>query len=170
MISTKPRLAQELSEEFIAGGFGPFFGTPCGILAPLHSALEEQADLLTVTREDNAVAIAAGTALAGRFPVVLMQNSGLGQSVNVIASLITPYLIPLLLVVSLRGIHPDPTPENAVMGRLTEPLLSGLGIDTLVLNPHVHAAVQVGELCKIVRSNRGRAALLVSPTAFGWQA
>src|SRR5687767_13871924 len=89
-------VAKELSKELISADFGPFVSTPCPLLAPLHDALQEHVGVLTVVREDNAVGIAAGTSLAGRTPAVLMQNSGLGQSVNAIAALVVPYRIPML--------------------------------------------------------------------------
>ncbi|GAB3493972.1 thiamine pyrophosphate-binding protein [Amycolatopsis cihanbeyliensis] len=159
------QLAEDLCGRLTEAGFGPCFGTPCGILSPLYRALERTVGMRTITREDNAVGVAVGASLAGRFPVVLMQNSGLGQSVNALASLVVPYRIPLLLVISLRGIDPDPTPENQVMGRLTEPLLSGLDIPTeTVGSPGVTGFL--GE----VRRDRRAAALLVPPAAFGWRA
>ncbi|MGA4844119.1 thiamine pyrophosphate-binding protein [Streptomyces sp. G45] len=158
-------LAERLADDLTAS-FGPFFGTPCGILAPLYRTLEERAGLLTVAREDNAVGLAAGAALAGRAPAVLMQNSGLAQSVNALASLVVPYRIPLLLVVSLRGVDPDPTPENTVMGRLTAPLLDSLGIPAVTLAD----PVDLERLRHVVHVERGPAALLVEPTAFGWRA
>src|SRR3712207_8855986 len=80
-----PAVAADLCAALVEAGFGPYFGTPCGILAPLYAAVERRPGLLTVAREDNAVGIAAGASLAGRYPVVLMQNSGLGQSVNALA-------------------------------------------------------------------------------------
>ena len=159
-VATADRVADALTE----AGFSPCFGTPCGILAPLYAALP---GLLTVAREDNAVGVAAGAALAGRAPVVLMQNSGLGQSVNALASLVVPYRIPMLLVVSLRGTAGDPTPENQVMGRLTEPLLAGLGVPAEIL-AGTAVEEQVARLRRIVRE--GPAALLVPPAALGWRA
>ncbi|MFB7664842.1 thiamine pyrophosphate-binding protein [Kitasatospora sp. NPDC056138] len=159
------RLAEDLAAE-LATAFGPFYGTPCGILAPLYAALEEQAGLLTVAREDNAVGVAAGAALAGRSPAVLMQNSGLGQSVNALASLVVPYRIPMLLVVSLRGVQPDWTSENIAMGQLTEPLLTMLGIPAVTLS----GTGQADRLRELVHVQRRAAALLVPPNAFGWQA
>ncbi|QKV93102.1 sulfopyruvate decarboxylase subunit alpha [Streptomyces sp. NA02950] len=150
-------------------GFGPFFGTPCGILAPLYQRVEDEFGLRTVPREDNAVGVAAGAAMAGQSPVVMMQNSGLGQSVNALASLVVPYEIPLLLIVSLRGILPDTTPENTVMGRLTEPLLSDLGIPAERLQADMLTA-QVDRAHEIIHEQRRPAALLVPPSLFGWQA
>lgn len=50
----------ELCRELIAADFGPFFGTPCAVFLPLHAALDQEAHVLTVAREDNAVGIATG--------------------------------------------------------------------------------------------------------------
>jgi sulfopyruvate decarboxylase subunit alpha len=162
--------ADEVAAELAGAGFGPFFGTPCGILAPLYAALEDQVGLLTITREDNAIGVAAGTALAGRYPVVAMQNSGLGQSVNAIASLVIPYKIAVLLVVGMRGVHPDRTQENVVMGSLTERLLSGLGVPAVTLEPGPGHARQIQQLRDHVQQEHRCAALLIPPTAFGWAA
>lgn len=163
-------VANELGGELVASGFGPFLGTPCGILAPLYRALDERAGVTTVAREDNAVGIAAGAALARRCPVVLMQNSGLGQSVNAIASLVTPYRLAMLFVISLRGVDPDPTRENLVMGRLTTTLLDGLDVESSVLDPDADPSEAVAWASEVVQMKRRPAALLVTPSAFGWRA
>lgn len=158
-----------LSLSLAENGFGPFFGTPCGILAPFYERVEQDSGLHTVPREDNAVGMAAGAAMAGRSPVVMMQNSGLGQSLNALASLVVPYEIPMLLIVSLRGVLPDRTSENLVMGRLTEPLLNDCGIPTEQLRAD-RLDAQVDRARDLVCGQRRPAALLVPPALFGWQA
>jgi sulfopyruvate decarboxylase subunit alpha len=158
------RLARELLDE----GFGPYLGTPCGILAPLLSALEDVAGLLTIAREDVAVGAAVGCSLAGQAAVVLMQNSGLGQSVNALASLVVPYQVPILLVVSLRGVAPDTTPENAVMGRLTGVIFEEIGVPSIRLAPGADTAAAVAWAGRLVRRERRTAALLIEPSLFGW--
>ncbi|MBZ4018388.1 hypothetical protein [Streptomyces purpurogeneiscleroticus] len=163
-VDLSTRLAALLTERF-----SPFFGTPCGILAPLYESLEQDAALQTIPREDTAIGVAAGASIAGHCPAVLMQNSGLGQSVNALASLVIPYELPMLLVVSLRGIVPDPTPENRVMGRITESLLSDLGIPAVRLDA-AQPAAQVDWAHRTVSDERRTAALLVSPELFGWSA
>ena len=50
-------------------------------------------------REDSALGLAAGAYLGGRQPVVFMQNSGLGVSMNALVSLHQIYDIPALLAV-----------------------------------------------------------------------
>ncbi|WP_370420089.1 hypothetical protein AB8O64_18675 [Streptomyces sp. QH1-20] len=75
----------------------------------------------------------------------------------------------MLLIVSLRGIQPDTTQENLAMGRLTEPLLSDLGIPAGRLQAD-RLAAQVDWARETVCVQRRAAALLVPPTLFGWQA
>ncbi|MFE9429173.1 thiamine pyrophosphate-binding protein [Kitasatospora sp. NPDC006697] len=159
--------AGAVHEALLSAGFGPFFGTPCGVLAPLLALLEEGDDYHVVAREDSAVGLAAGVGLAGGHPVVLMQNSGFGQSVNALASLTVPYRIPLLLIVSMRGTGPDATTENLAMGRLTEAILDGLGIEFLYLSSE-HAADCMQNAYRIVAAERRPFALLVRPDEFSW--
>nr|CEL20856.1 Sulfopyruvate decarboxylase-alpha subunit [Kibdelosporangium sp. MJ126-NF4]CTQ98339.1 Sulfopyruvate decarboxylase-alpha subunit (EC 4.1.1.79) [Kibdelosporangium sp. MJ126-NF4] len=135
------------------------------MLAPLLTELGPS--LITVTREDTAVGIAAGAALGGQRPVVLMQNSGFGASVNAIASLVQPYEIPILLVISLRGVAPDHTCENTLMGRTTGPVLDLLGVPHRTLVPD-RLAEHVAWAAETVTAGRGAAALLVPPDLFGW--
>lgn len=161
--------AASLSKALLDQGFSPFFGTPCGILAPLYSRLQDHAGLMTIAREDNAVGIAVGSAAAGNHPVVLMQNSGLGQSVNAIASLVVPYSAPVLLVISMRGTGPDLTPENRVMGRLSEMLLVEAGLPVAWLDAG-NIADRVEWSRRFVVDKRMPAALLVPPALFGWRA
>src|SRR4029077_8558379 len=55
------------------------------------------------TREEEAFGIAAGLYLGGARPTVMLQSSGLGNSLNALTSLLLPYRIPVLAVISLRG-------------------------------------------------------------------
>jgi sulfopyruvate decarboxylase subunit alpha len=158
-------VADAIAGELTARQFGPFLATPCGVLAPLLDAFGP--NLITVSREETAVGVAAGAALAGRRPVVLMQNSGFGASVNALASLIKPYAIPILLVVSLRGVTPDATTENLAMGTMTVPILDLLGIAHRTLDPDRYGD-QVAWASAELSTRRRPAALLVPPTTFGW--
>ena len=71
-------------------GFGPYAGVPCSILKPLINYLFDSSKVIyyTATGEGEAMGIAAGFALAGKLPVVMMQNSGLGNAVNPLTSLL----------------------------------------------------------------------------------
>lgn len=158
-------LASELSEALVAAEFGPFYGTPCTVMSPLHACLEQGPGVLTVAREDNAIGIAAGAALTGHNPVVLMQNHGLGPSLGAIAALVMPYRIPMLLAVHVRaagGGHPH---EDMLLSRITRPLLDGLGLAVVEYDPAVPAGEQVARARDAVRDQRTPTALLIPPTA-----
>ena len=87
--------------------------------------------------EGNCVALAAGYHLAtGKIPVVYMQNSGIGNAVNPIASLLNEkvYGIPCIFVVGWRGepgVHDEP--QHVFQGEVTLILLDDLGLETFVI-------------------------------------
>jgi len=108
-------------------GFSFYTGVPCSFLTPLINRVASDRGLNYVgaTSEGEAVAIAAGAWLAGSGTVVMCQNSGLGNAVNPLTSLNTPFRIPTLLIVTWRG-QPGlaDEPQHALMGQITQPLLS----------------------------------------------
>ena len=119
------------AEEFLAGasklGFKVYTGVPCSFLKPLINASIESDHLtyIPAVNEGDAVGIAAGVYLGGGLPVVMFQNSGLGNAVNPFTSLIQTFEIPILMIVTLRG---DPNerpdePQHQLMGRITTQLL-----------------------------------------------
>jgi phosphonopyruvate decarboxylase len=114
-------------------GFDFFTGVPCSLLGALIEELEGAgpARYVPAVREDAAVGMASGAYLAGKRPAVLMQNSGLGYSLNVLTSLNLIYKIPFLALVSYRGLGPD-APEHLVMGRSCVALLREIGIESAV--------------------------------------
>src|SRR5712691_6527199 len=118
-----------------AHGFDFFAGVPCSLIEDLIQALEEHPRLpyVPAVREDVAVGLAAGAWLAGRRPAILMQNSGLGTSLNALASLSLMYRLPVLLLVTWRGRGGQDAPEHILMGEITPRLLDLLGVPHRVL-------------------------------------
>lgn len=87
--------------------------------------------------EGNCVALAAGHYLTtGEVPVVYMQNSGEGNIVNPLASLLDPevYAIPELFVIGWRG---EPgvkdEPQHIKQGKVTLPMLELMGVEATVI-------------------------------------
>jgi phosphonopyruvate decarboxylase len=115
-----------------ARGFGPWLGVPCSFLRPFIDYVIDRDDLdyVASTNEGEALAMAVGAQLAGRQPVVMLQNSGLGNLVNPLASLTYPFRAPVLLIITLRG---DPglrdEPQHELMGRTTRALLDVLEVE-----------------------------------------
>lgn len=111
-------------------GFDFFCGVPCSLLKGLVSLLDQDETLryVSATREDSALGMAAGAYFGGKRPMVLMQNSGLGVSVNALASLHTLYEIPVLLIISWRGEDRSDAPEHWMMGEIMHPVLDQMKI------------------------------------------
>ena len=116
-------------------GFDFFTGVPCSLIEDLIAVLERgsRAPYVAAVREDAAVGLAAGAWFGGRRPVVLMQNSGLGTSLNALASLSLMYGLPALLVVTWRGFQGKDAPEHILTGAISPSLLDLLGVPHRVL-------------------------------------
>ena len=116
-------------------GFDFFSGVPCSLIEDLIATLEVHPRLpyVAAPREDVAVGLAAGAWFASRRPAVLMQNSGLGTSLNALASLSLMYGLPVLLLVTWRGYAGKDAPEHLLMGEISPRLLDLLGIPHRVL-------------------------------------
>jgi sulfopyruvate decarboxylase subunit alpha len=108
--------------------------------------------LLLATREEEAFGVAAGLYLGGKLPAVMLQSSGLGNSLNAITSLLIPYQIPALMVISMRGDLGEWNSAQVPMGRAIRSILDAIDV------PHVTAesAATTAETVK-----------LAAATAFG---
>ena len=82
-----------------------------------------------LTTEEEGVAIAAGAWLGGLRSVLLLQSSGVGNCINMLA-LATVSRFPLLMLVTMRGEWAEFNPWQVPMGQATEPALNAIGVRT----------------------------------------
>lgn len=114
-----------------ARGVNFYTGVPCSFLTPFINATisSDRYDYVGATSEGEAVGIAAGAYLGGRTPIVMCQNSGLGNMINPLTSLNHPFGIPALLIVTWRG---EPglkdEPQHELMGEITHSLIGTMRI------------------------------------------
>jgi len=93
---------------------------------------------IIAANEGNAAAIAAGYHLAtGKIPVVYMQNSGEGNIINPLASLLNDkvYGIPVMFVIGWRGepgVHDEP--QHIYQGEVTKKLLDVMDVASIVVD------------------------------------
>ncbi|MBR4626755.1 MAG: phosphonopyruvate decarboxylase [Ruminococcus sp.] len=93
---------------------------------------------IIAANEGNCTALAAGYHLAtGKVPVVYMQNSGEGNIINPVASLLNDkvYAIPMLFIVGWRGepgIHDEP--QHIYQGEVTVTLLADMDIEVFIIS------------------------------------
>ena len=125
---------------------------------------------LIAANEGNSVAIAAGYYMSTkRIPVVYLQNSGLGNIVNPVSSLLNDrvYGIPVIFVVGWRGepgVHDEP--QHLFQGAITEKLLDDIGVRYYILDEntqltdlnnvmdHFHVLLEQGKsVAFLVRKN-----------------
>jgi len=112
--------------------------------------------------------IAAGFALTGRIPVVLMQNSGLGNAINPLTSLQLVYDLPTLLLISWRGEPGKPDePEHRIMGPITPKFLEVMGIyNECLVESNQRLEVQISHMKDITTKTNKPVALIVRRDTF----
>jgi len=128
--------ADQMHRLFLELGVDFATGVPCGVLRHIIKNFNDDVKILHVpaNRESESVGIAAGAYLAGRIPIVYMQNSGLFSASNDIASLLIPYEMPIFFVVSYRGFKGEDAVQHLVTGRATEKLLRSFGLSFTVFS------------------------------------
>ncbi len=123
--------ANQFVDQAKAFGFSWYAGVPCSFLTPFINYVISDPGLnyISSSNEGDAVAAAAGAALAGQRGVAMMQNSGLGNAVSPLTSLTWTFRIPILLIVTFRG---DPElkdePQHKLMGPITTSILDKMEI------------------------------------------
>jgi phosphonopyruvate decarboxylase len=152
-----PISTQCLTRHLVSNGFDFFAGVPCSVFGNLPSRLAEEAIYIASANEGAALAIAAGAAAAGRKAAIVIQNSGLGNIVNPLTSLIQINQIPVLLLLSVRGDPSDPPdePQHRVMGATTRSLLDAMQIASAELPDDPDSFATLLEVAE-VELRRGR--------------
>lgn len=115
--------ADRFVDSLLAAGIDFFTGVPCSLVGPVIAELERRGLYHGETREDAALGVAAGAYMGGKLPAVIMQNSGLGVSLNAVGSLQGLYEMPVLILVTWRGLDGNDAPEHLVMGAVMPRLL-----------------------------------------------
>lgn len=138
---------------------------PDNVLAPLIKALHAD-PYFTVycpAREEEAVGIVTGAYMAGLRGIVLMQTSGFATLPNVLASLVRPYQIPLLMMISERGTMGDHQLGQVMVCRTMVPILNSMGIETHRMTSLQDLDFMVDGMIHQAFATQEAAALLLSP-------
>jgi sulfopyruvate decarboxylase subunit alpha len=124
----------ELADAFVDAGVEVAAWVPDKRLAPIGERLVARGlALRTLTREEECFGYAAGYRAAGGMPLVLLQCSGLGNSLNAIGSLVIPYGFGFPAVLSMRGTLGERNPSQMPLGRTTAGILDLLGVQPFPL-------------------------------------
>jgi sulfopyruvate decarboxylase alpha subunit len=95
----------------------------------LINAFEENPDarVVTLTTEEEGIAMLAGAWLGGERGVLLLQSSGVGNCINML-SLPTICRMPLVMLVTMRGEWGEFNPWQIPMGQGTRASLEAMGV------------------------------------------
>jgi sulfopyruvate decarboxylase subunit alpha len=106
----------------------PDIVTSEGLLRPL--ARDNRFRLIRVCKEDEGVSICAALSYCDRRALLLMQNTGLFDSVNALRAIGVEYAQPVCMMIGLQGKEPEllPGQSSKYSVRVVEPLLDVLGV------------------------------------------
>lgn len=158
-------------EKLRAGGVDFFAGVPDSLLKNLCAYITNhisRENNIIAANEGNAIGLAAGYHLAtGKAGCVYMQNSGEGNIVNPLLSLMDAdvYKMPLLLIIGWRGepgVHDEP--QHVKQGKVTLSLLDTMGVPYLVLDDNWEN--QVDQALNAIQDTNGIYALIVRKGTF----
>jgi sulfopyruvate decarboxylase subunit alpha len=151
--SADPHRPSEILDTLRRLGFGAAIAVPDSWLGEILVRIEQEPTmrLVRATHEEEALAIACGTRLGGLRTAMFVQNAGLLSMGAGMVCLAQRYQFPLLMLVSYRGTVEDPVFYHVPKGRVTEPVLKGLGLDYAradrdrPIGPQVEAAATFAE-------------------------
>lgn len=134
-MSTQPAVtsnnpAEQLYERVRSHGIDFFVSVPCSLLGEVIEILEGDTEVTytPVTREEEGIGVLAGAYLAGRRPAIVMQNSGYGNIVNAVCSLVNYYSIPIVMLVSHRGSAGERIEAQVPMGDAVQGVMEASGV------------------------------------------
>lgn len=166
---------EKVYDTFLSHGVDFFTGVPDSLLKNICAYITDHAPSdkhIIAANEGAAVGIAAGHYMAsGKLPLVYMQNSGLGNTVNPLLSLADEkvYSLPVLLMIGWRG---EPgvkdEPQHKKQGEVTLELLEAMHIPYVVLDTDEDKAL--AQLHEIIVSARDKSiphAIVIRKDTFG---
>jgi len=127
---------------------------------------EKSMHAVSLTSEEEGVAMLAGSWMGGAKGVLLMQSSGVGNCINML-SIFQECRLPLLMLVTMRGEWAEFNPWQLPMGQGTRAALESVGTLVYPVDHPAQIAETVGAAAKIA-FNTGRAvAVLIGQRAIG---
>ena len=168
---------QRLYDSMSKVGVGFFVGVPDSLLKEFCRYIDDSVPPdrhIIAVNEGSAIAIATGFQLAtNTLPLVYLQNSGLGNTINPLLSLADPevYGIPMILMVGWRGQPGKPNftdePQHVKQGRVSPALLEAMEIPFKILSTELDDSDQtVNWAVNKANEINGPVAILVQKNTF----
>lgn len=160
--------SDDLHTLFRAKGIGVIGFVPDGGLKGLIERCrgDETLRTVTLTTEEEGVALAAGAFLGGRRAALLMQSSGVGNCINML-SLPQICNMPLFLLVTMRGEWGEFNPWQVPMGQGTPAALEVAGVHVYRAETPAEVEPTVAAALDLAFASRRRVAVLLAQRLIG---
>ncbi len=121
---------------------------------------------VTLTTEEEGVALAAGAWVGGVRSVLLMQSSGVGNCINML-SLLKTCQLPLVTLVTMRGEWGEFNPWQVPMGQATPEVLRAMGVLVQRVDDPERLPGEVDAALRLAYSTYSPVAVLLSQRLLG---
>jgi phosphonopyruvate decarboxylase len=165
--------AADFYDELIKNKIDFFAGVPDSLLKDICAFIADNSTKernIITANEGGAIALGTGYHLAtGRIPLIYMQNSGIGNAVNPLLSLVDRevYSIPMILLIGWRG---EPgikdEPQHIKQGRVTLQMLSSMEIPHTILDETSDFKEVIESAVSYCQNNSRPAAIVVRKNTF----
>jgi sulfopyruvate decarboxylase subunit beta len=156
------RISKKIIEAMKDSGVGFFATFPCEKVRILYDLIPRHFKYVSVSREEEGVGICAGASLAGVKTAMLVQSSGIGNMINGLLSLTKTYQMPLLLMISWRGVYNEKIPAQVPMGEGLPEILKSIGIATIIIKSE-HEIPKLSGFAREAYENDTIHAVLLNP-------
>lgn len=132
----KDETARSLLEDMKAAGIDMVVTLPDSVFRPLFFLLQKDPDiqLVTVGNEGEGACICGGAWLGGKRPLLMMENSGLRVASEFLARLGISFGIPVMVLMSHRGVPGDGNWWAINHGVTMQPMLNALRMPSIYLS------------------------------------
>lgn len=105
---------------------------PCDRMKNFLPLIPKNFREIPLSREEGGTGIAAGLYMAGKRPAMVIQSTGIGNSLTVLSSLHKTYDLPLPILASWRGVYKEGIPAQVHFGKSLPGILDNTGIPYLI--------------------------------------
>ena len=167
---TAPHRPSEILQTLKRLGIEVAVTVPDGWLGELLVRIEREPwiKLIRATHEEEALSISCGARLGGARTALVIQNVGLLTMGAGMVCLAQRYQFPLLILASYRGTQEDPVFYHIPKGRVTEPVLQGLGLRYAVADGSRPIAPQVEQAATYAEEASSPFVLLLAREDVQW--
>jgi sulfopyruvate decarboxylase alpha subunit len=137
-----------------------------------HAALidrcVEQNDMtvISLTTEEEGIGVLSGAWLGGEKGVLLMQSSGVGNTINGFALPLATRM-PLFTIVTMRGEWAEGNPWQTPMGQAAGPVLEAMGVTVFRVERPEEVGEVVGAAAQLAFNTHQSVAVLLSQRLIG---